>query len=148
MTRKLWRNTILVVFLSFLAGIAGVWIGLKTLPVSQLSTVNLHEKIHHEFALNAEQKDALHELEEHYSLGQEKYTKALKDANFELAAAIKKYHSLSPEVILAEQKYLDVLGDFQTETLEHIFAMRAILSPEQAQVFDDLVLRSLHDIAQ
>ena len=148
MARHHWRNTLIAVVLSFLAGMAGVWIGLKTVAAPRVNTLTLHEKIHHEFILNASQKTALHALEERYAASQKKYIKDLKAANFELAAAIKAHHNLSPEVVLAEQKYLKVLGAFQTETLRHIFAMRAILSPEQAQKFDDIVLRSLHDIAQ
>jgi hypothetical protein len=148
MTRHHWRNTLIAVVLSFLAGVAGVWVGLKSLPNGGSNTVSLHEKIHHEFILNAAQKTALHALEAQYASSQKKYIKDLKAANFELATAIKAHHDLSPEVVLAEQKYLKVLGAFQTETLRHIFAMRAILSPEQAQKFDDIVLRSLHDIAQ
>ncbi|MDQ7019774.1 MAG: hypothetical protein Q9M33_11485 [Robiginitomaculum sp.] len=142
------RKTIFAVILSFLAGIAGVWVGLKTLPNPGASTINLHEAIHHEFDLNNEQEAALIRLEERYAINRKKYIKALKEANFELASTIKKHHDLSPEVVMAEQKYLSVLGDFQTETLRHIFAMRAIMSPEQAKKFDDIVLRSLHDIAQ
>jgi len=148
MSRSHWRHTLLAITLSFVAGIAGVWVGLNTLPRTGSSTVSLHEKIHHEFVLNAEQKIALHALETHYAHSRQAYIKALKAANFELASAIKEHHDLSPEVVLAEQKYLSVLGDFQTETLRHIFAMRAIMSPEQAKKFDDIVLRSLHDIAQ
>ncbi len=148
MVRTFWRNSILVIIFSFLAGIGGVWIGLKTLPNSNPTALNLHERIHREFALDAEQKRTLHRLEERYAVSQAKYNADLKAASLSLAAAIKEHHDLSPEVVLAEQEYLSVLGHFQTETLRHIFAMRAILSPEQAKKFDDIVLRSLHDIAQ
>ncbi|PHS21920.1 MAG: heavy metal resistance protein [Robiginitomaculum sp.] len=148
MPESLVRKTIFAVILSFVAGIAGVWLGLKTLPASDPSPINLHEIVHHEFDLNAEQEAALNRLEAEYAHRREKYIEALKAANFEMAAAIKKHHDLSPEVVLAEQKYLSVLGEFQTETLRHIFAMRAIMSPGQAKKFDDIVLRSLHDIAQ
>jgi len=142
------RNSIVAIFLSFLAGLAGVWFGLKTLRTTNPSPVSLHERIHHEFHLNTEQRKALHALEVKYATNQAQYAQALKRASNELAAAIKEHHSLSPEVVRAEQNYLQVLGDFQTQTLQHIFAMRAILSPEQARVFDDIVLRSLHDIAE
>ncbi len=148
MTTKLLRNSIFAVLFSFVAGLAGVWLGLKTLHTSNPSPISLHERIHHEFNLDSEQQAALHALEEKYATNQAQYAKALKRASNELAAAIKEHHSLSPDVVRAEKNYLQVLGDFQTQTLQHIFAMRAILSPEQAKVFDDIVLRSLHDIAQ
>ncbi|PHS28443.1 MAG: heavy metal resistance protein [Robiginitomaculum sp.] len=148
MARYHWRNTLIAVALSFLAGLAGIWVGLNSLSDGGSNTVNLHERIHHEFILNASQKTALHALEGRYASSQKQYIKDLKAANFELAAAIKAHHTLSPEVVLAEQEYLKVLGAFQTETLRHIFAMRAILSHVQAQKFDDIVLRSLHDITE
>lgn len=148
MARNLWRNTLLAVVLSFLSGFAGVWIGLKVLPGQRPATVNLHVQIHRDLSLNAGQKATLHQLEAQYARSRVRYREKLKAANARLAEAIRKHHDLSPEVQLAEQNYLKVLGDFQTETLRHIFAMRAILSPAQAQEFDALMLRSLHDIAR
>jgi hypothetical protein len=35
------------------------------------------------------------------------------------------------------------MGDLQKETLEHIFAMRAVLRPDQAAKFDDAVVKAL-----
>ena len=35
------------------------------------------------------------------------------------------------------------MGALQTETLEHIFAMRAVLRPDQTDKFDDAVVKAL-----
>jgi nickel and cobalt resistance protein CnrR len=35
------------------------------------------------------------------------------------------------------------MGDLQKETLEHIFAMRAVLRPDQAAKFDQTVVKAL-----
>ena len=35
------------------------------------------------------------------------------------------------------------MGELQKETLAHIFAMRAVLRPDQAQKFDRVVVKAL-----
>ncbi len=37
----------------------------------------------------------------------------------------------------------DVMGTLQKETLEHLFEMRAVLNREQAQEFDESVVKAL-----
>lgn len=35
------------------------------------------------------------------------------------------------------------MGELQKETLEHLFAMRAVLNPDQAKLFDSTVVKAL-----
>jgi len=148
MRRSPWRQTFLSVVLGFAAGLLGIWVGLKVLPDARPVTIGMHDLIHQDLNLNAEQKASLQRLEEQYELHREKYKSNLRAATTALTAAIEQHHELSPEVQQAELEYLRVLGDFQNETLRHIFAMRAVLNAEQARKFDAQMLRSLHDITE
>ena len=148
MRNPMWRQTVLSVVLGFAAGLLGIWIGLKVLPAPRSDTIGMHTLIHKGLDLNAAQKATLMRLEAQYAQRREKYRKDLKAATAELAEAINQHHELSPEVQRAELAYLRVLGDFQNETLRHIFAMRAVLNAEQARKFDAQMLRSLHDITE
>ncbi len=148
MRTQMWRQTFLSVVLGFAAGLLGIWIGLKVLPEQHPDTIGMHTLIHKGLSLNAEQKASLMRLEEQYEQRRKKYKEDLKAATTELAEAINRHHELSPEVQRAELNYLRVLGDFQNETLRHVFAMRAVLNAEQARKFDAQMLRSLHDITE
>ena len=64
-------------------------------------------------------------------------------ANAELAAAIEAKHQNSPEVQSAIEHFHDVMGELQKETIVHILDMRAILTPNQAAIFDKRVSEAL-----
>ena len=67
----------------------------------------------------------------------------MRAANAHLAAAMQTEHGYGPEVTAAIDHTHMVMGEMQKETLEHLFAMRAVLRPEQAAKFDRTVTRAL-----
>jgi hypothetical protein len=67
----------------------------------------------------------------------------MRAANAHLAAAIEAEHGYGPEVTAAIDHTHQVMGEMQKETLEHLFAMRAVLKPDQAAVFDRTVVKAL-----
>ena len=52
-------------------------------------------------------------------------------------------HGYGPQVTAAIDHTHKVMGEMQKETLEHLFAMRAVLRPDQAAKFDRSVTRAL-----
>ena len=72
----------------------------------------------------------------------------LRMANAELAGAINAKHEYSPEVRTAIEHFHDVMGELQKETVVHILQMRAILTPEQAAIFDRRVSEALTEDAK
>jgi|GEM_PF-3594400 len=56
--------------------------------------------------------------------------------NRELAQAIAASQGDSPEVRAAVDHFHDAMGALQKATIAHVFEMRAVLTPEQARVFD------------
>ena len=57
--------------------------------------------------------------------------------------AIAAEHEYGPRVSAAVDDTHDAMGDLQKATLEHVFAMRAILRPDQQARFDAVVSKSL-----
>ena len=61
----------------------------------------------------------------------------------ELASAIREEHGYGPRVTGAVERFHHAMGQLQTETIRHVFAMREVLTPEQKQVFDNTVVSAL-----
>lgn len=60
-----------------------------------------------------------------------------------LAEAFQAEHGYGPQVTVAiDQSHRD-MGELQKETLAHIFAMRAMLKPDQARKLDQVVVEAL-----
>ena len=59
------------------------------------------------------------------------------------AEAIEAEHGYGPQVATAVDRSHQAMGALQKETLEHIFAMRAVLRPDQTDKFDDAVVKAL-----
>jgi hypothetical protein len=67
----------------------------------------------------------------------------MRAANAELAQAIRSSEAMGPDVEAAVRHFHAAMGTLQTETIEHVFAMRRILAPEQRARFDELVAEAL-----
>ncbi len=138
------RNTVLAILLSLVAGLAGVWIGKSLLIANEAEQPDLHEEIHTSLNLTAEQLQEFYVLEESFAKRKQELENLLKAANGSLADAIQKDHEFSEEVTQAGAEYMEVLSELQKETLQHIFKMRAVLTADQVEEFDEIVIRSLH----
>ena len=68
-------------------------------------------------------------------------------ANRELAAAIAASDGDTPQVQAAVDHFHAAMGDLQKATITHVFEMRSVLTPAQAEVFDAAVVEALHDDA-
>ena len=64
-------------------------------------------------------------------------------ANAELAAAIREEHGYGPRVTAAIERFHHAMGELQSETIRHVFAMREVLTPEQQAIFDTTVVDAL-----
>ena len=67
----------------------------------------------------------------------------MRSDNARLAEAITAEHGYGPGVQAAVDRSHEVMGELQKETLQHMFAMRQILRPDQARTFDRAVVKAL-----
>lgn len=136
------RSAIVTVVLAFMAGIAGMWLG-RQLLTEPAHDQSLHAMVHNELSLTAEQDKALHALEADFAARRQTLEAEMREANAELAAAIRASETAGPAVEAAVHHFHDAMGALQTETIAHVFAMRKVLTPEQRRQFDDRIGEAL-----
>lgn len=137
-----------VAVIAFLAAIAGVWVGRTFIPSHQRQGSELHDVLHHQLDLDDRQKAQLDAIEQRFAVRRRALELELRSDNARLAEAIETEHGIGPRVTAAVDASHAAMGELQKETLAHIFAMRAILRPDQAAAFDRAVVKSLTADAQ
>ena len=139
---KPWRWTIAIAVVAFLGGLAGVFAGRMLMP-ARPQTSELHEVLHHQLKLDAGQEARLGVLEQQFAVRRRAFELDLRAANARLAEAIQAEHGNGPRVAVAVDASHAAMGELQKATLAHIFAMRQILRPDQADRFDRAVVKAL-----
>lgn len=137
------RRTWLLAAVVFLAALAGVLIGRSISDQRPEQPSALHEFLHDELDLDAGQLARIEELEKQFAIRKRALELELRADNARLAAAIEAEHGYGPRVTAEIDRSHQAMGELQKETLSHIFAMRAVLRPDQAEKFDRAVVKAL-----
>ena len=137
------RRTILIPVIAFAAAIAGVVVG-RTFVVPKTPVENeLHALLHDRLDLDGGQHARIATIERRFAERRRTLENELRADNARLAAAIEAERGYGPRVAAAVDHSHAVMGQLQKETLEHIFAMRGVLRPDQAARFDAVVVKAL-----
>ena len=136
------RWTIGIALIAFLAGVAGVFTGRMLIP-ARTPASELHEVLHHRLRLDADQAARLEAIERQFAIRRRALELELRAANARLADAIQAEHGNGPRVVAAVDGSHTAMGELQKATLAHVFAMRQILRPDQAERFDRAVVKAL-----
>jgi hypothetical protein len=137
------RRLLLLVVLTFAAAIAGVVIGRVFVAPDRPVENELHEVLHRDLQLDADQQARLQALESSHAIRRQALEAELRADNGRLAEAIEAEHGYGPRVAAAVDQSHQAMGALQKETLEHIFAMREVLRPDQKARFDAAVVQAL-----
>jgi nickel and cobalt resistance protein CnrR len=137
------RRLLLIALIAFLAAIAGVFIGRALIARQTPVESELHALLHDDLDLDSVQKAKMEVIERRFAARKRALEQELLNDNARLAAAIQAEHGYGPEVGAAVDHSHTVMGQLQKETLEHIFAMRAVLNPDQAARLDAAVVKAL-----
>lgn len=137
------RRTMLIAIVAFVAAVAGVWAGRELFPSPPSPGVELHSLLHDGLELDEAQQTKLQMLESHFTVRRRALELELRADNARLAAAIEAEHGNGPQVAAAVDRSHGAMGELQKETLNHMFAMRQILRPDQARTFDRAVVKAL-----
>lgn len=136
------RGILITIAVAFTAGFAGLWVG-KAVFHPNPRAPNLHEAVHTELNLTAEQTRQIEALEQTYAGRRQVLELEMRAANAELAAAIREEHGYGPRVTAAVERFHHAMGALQSETIQHIFAMREVMTDDQKSRFDDIVASAL-----
>ena len=137
------RYAVLTAVLAASAGLLGGWVGGRYLSPGIHQETSLHAMVHHDLDLTAGQERRLEVMEARFAQRRAALEAELRTANAELAAAMASSHRYGPEVQAAVDHFHHAMGELQKETIEHVFEMRSLLDPAQAETFDRRVSEAL-----
>ena len=137
------RRTIVIAIIVFLAAIGGVVAGRFIVDPPLPPENELHALLHTGLDLDATQHAKLEALEKQFAIRKQALELEMRADNAKLAAAIENEHGFGTEVAAAVDESHMAMGQLQKETLEHTFAMRALLRPNQVAKFDAAVVKAL-----
>ncbi|ACB77673.1 Spy/CpxP family protein refolding chaperone [Opitutus terrae] len=115
------------------------WVAAQPSPLS----TDAHEWLHAELNLTPEQRKAIEPIETRFAAREKQMKAQMRDANHALAVAIGRGKAYSPEVSAAVEKIHHIMGELQKASIEHVFEMREVLTPEQADKLLNLAQRAL-----
>lgn len=141
MTPRL-RGLLITFIVALVAGFAGVGLGQLVFDRNQHQPT-LHEVIHRELRLTTNQTRQIESLESAFRVRRQALEMEMRAANAELASAIRDEHGYGPRVSAAVERFHRAMGQLQTEMIQHVFAMRAVLTPQQTEIFDNTVVSAL-----
>lgn len=137
------RRLLLIAVIAFVAAVAGVFAARTFVDGPRQSESELHALLHDRLSLDPAQKAKVEALEATHAARKKALELEMRAANARLAAAIDAEHGYGPQVTAAVDHVHHVMGEMQKEVLEHLFAMRSVLNPEQAKIFDRTVVKAL-----
>lgn len=134
---------LVIAAVAFAAALGGVFAGRFIVQPQLQSESEVHAVLHRQLKLNAAQDAKVEAIERRYAVRRKALELEMRAANAHLAEAIEAEHGFGPQVTKAVDQTHQVIGAMQKETLEHLFAMRTVLTPEQATMFDRTVVKAL-----
>ena len=141
-----WRSTLVTAILAAVVGAACAW-GVLTWTGREASASSLHQVVHDQMDLTLAQERRLDEIETRFAAERARLEAEVRTANRELSDAIAQSRGDTPQVQAAVDHFHSAMGELQKATIAHVFEMRAVLTPEQAEVFDRAVVDTLQSDA-
>lgn len=137
------KRYLLTAIVAFAAALAATWIARDLTPTRGAESSGLHTLVHEKLNLDPAQKAKIEALEAQFAKRRKALDAQLRQANAALAEAIETEHQYGPKVAEAVDRSHQAMGDLQKATLAHVFAMRAVLRPDQAARFDAEIGKAL-----
>lgn len=137
------KGLVLTAAVAFVAGLAGVWLGMAGMHALHRGGPRLHDVVHERLDLTREQTARIEVIESEFATRRRALELEMQTANAELAAAIREEHGYGPRVTAAVERFHHAMGELQSQTIRHVFTMREVLTPEQQAIFDTTVVDAL-----
>ena len=139
---RVWRTIIVTALIAFAAGVLGVYAG-SVLFNERADHGSLDLAVHRELDLSAEQERQLEAIEARFAEQRHDCESDMRAATREIAAAMNEDKTYTPRVERAVNHFHAAMGRLQHATIQHVFEMRAVLTPAQQVRFDEIVRREL-----
>ncbi len=127
------RTALAMLVLTLVAAAAGEWFA-GSIAGSYSACVSirrefLDELLHHELKLTAEQRGRISIMEQQFAVRRQTLESQMRAANRALATAILSEHRYGPQAHQAIEEFHGAMASLQEETIQHVLAMRAVLTP-------------------
>lgn len=126
------------------AGFAG-WAGVQYGIHRSAERVDLDATLHRDLDLTPDQDRRIHALEMSYSSERGRLQSEMRAANRDLAHSIIATHAYDADTQHAIDRLHRAMGNLQEDTVRHVLAMRAALTPQQQETFDRTIAKALGD---
>ena len=136
------RSFLVMLLVTVLAAAAAGWAGVQY-GLNQPEETDLDAAIHHDLHLTPEQDQQIQKLETDLAATRQELQAKMRMANRDLAQAITERHSYDARAHEAVERLHAAMSALQEKTIQHVLAIRALLTPEQARDFDAKVSKAL-----
>ena len=131
------------VVLTIAGGALGGWFGVRYGLHEGHADASLDEVLHHRLKLSAEQNSRIEALESAFETRRVTLEGEMQAANRQLAASLETQHAYGSDGQQAVARFHVAMSQLQELTIQHILAMRAVLTPQQAAQFDRTISDTL-----
>lgn len=140
----IWRTVLVTALIACAAGALSVYASLAFFADGGArGHASLDAVVHRELDLSADQDRQIEEIETRFHARKESLEAEMRAATRNIATAVFEDKTNSPRVQHAVDRFHNAMEELQHETIEHVFEMRAVLTPPQQDRFDEIVHTAL-----
>ena len=129
-----------------LAAVTSYFIQYYEKKIQTKNAAEAHYWIHDQLQLTPEQEQKLEPTEKKFAEQKKHYSELIRLANMELGQSLLKDKNNSPNVSDAIEKIHKAQGELQKITLQHVFEMKEVLTPEQYEKLLNLTANALYQL--
>lgn len=133
------RLSLIVAVLAF----GACWMVGNSFMGHRQTTYDPHQWLHEQLNITSEQDTKLEPIEAKFAKRKRALEAEIHKANRELATAINEDGNYSVRVKQSVDKIQAAMGELQKVTLEHLFEMHSVLTPEQRTKLNSLTTDAL-----
>jgi hypothetical protein len=137
------RISVTIIALTLLTAMIGGWAGVNYGLRQTREPQQLDELLHTQLHLSAAQDKKLETLESDFAAKRGQFEAEMRMANRDIAAAITARHRYDEDAQAAIDRLHRAMIGLQQATVQHVIAMRALLSKDQVDQFDRTVNQAL-----
>jgi hypothetical protein len=137
------RTSVIIIGLTLLGAVLGGWVGVRYGLREGRAPEQLDELVHNRLRLSSAQVQQLAALEADFAARRAEAETKMRAANRDIAAAITVRHRYDSEAQAAIDRLHQAMMGLQEATIQHVLAMRALLTPDQVQQFDQTIDQAL-----
>ncbi len=137
------RTSIIFIVLTLLTAVVGGWVGVNYGLRQARAPQQLDQLLHSGLHLSTAQDEQLATLEADFATKRATFEGEMRAANRDIARAITVRHQYDEDAQAAIERLHRAMIGLQKATVQHVIAMRALLSADQVEQFDRTVDQAL-----